>query len=262
MQDKPPEPVFLFRRLLTTNKDIHAIIVKLKDVPGALMQVLNVLQKYQINILGVTAFSFMKQDGYGNAFIVTDCSNSHKKIKDVVEEISKQPLVINSIKLERPVPVLVIDTYHYPIMISGELKGYIFTQPLIERTMQGGAETFGIDAMQSFLWYIGKAVGKDMAKTWLNYGLKKEEVPIGILWTGQSLGQWKGSLNQDLTSGKVEIIFHDNFECSNKKGLKQKSSFVRGVWEAIYEVILERKVTFEEVSCIALGDEQCVFRNF
>ncbi len=254
------KPLSIVRRILTPDKNIHALAVTLKNVPGALMQVLNVMYKYEINIIGVIGCSLKKGDSYGTAFLVIDSTKSNKSYDEILNEISEQPLVMKVFNLERPIPLLVLDNYHYPLIIFDNMKAYILTQPFIDRFITGSIEIFGMDAALSLFWHIGKSIGHDLFKTWMNYGVKKEEIPIAILYTGQALGIWKGNLRYNLDNKTAELILSDNLECDNKKKYKAKSYFIRGIWEAIFEGLFEIKVVLNETKCISLGDEFCEFK--
>lgn len=261
MADKENTPLVISRRMLTASRNIYAIVVKLQHVPGALLQVLQVIYKHKINILSLIASSVKKGDHIGSCFILIDSTNSSIGINEIVSEIRSKELVIDAKKLERPVSTLIVDNYHYPLMISDELKAFIVPWSTTELLVDGIIQTFGEDATRSFFWYIGKSLGNNLAKTWLSYGLKKEEVPIAILNTGMSLGVLKGDIKQNLQNNEVEISLYDNIECVNNKKYHQKSTFFLGFWEGMYEILLETKVNFQEISCIAIGDSKCIFKK-
>jgi len=250
----------LFCSAYSESGELFQFAVKLKNVPGAIAEVANLLFSRGINILHGfhTAYPGGKEAVWG---FFADLKNSNMKVENVIKEIEKLDATLE-VKFSKPIiDGLIVDELHFPITVLDE-RSIVMKIKTIVGSFNRLYEKFGSGA--SFILYeMGKGAGEDKVKT-LNerYDLDKLTAMKVILAERTAKG-WGISKIEKFDEEKVEIIItvQELFECAPFKGKNRdaKSQFFRGYLAGTLSRLFNKPVSVIETECIAKGDQNCKF---
>lgn len=250
------EPLSMPRRFITKESNIYGFVIKIENDINTFYDIISILKNYNINITGIVGNLIENDISKTSFFLILDFIKSNINYKDFLELIKKQKGVIFANILERPSKDIIVDTYHYPLIVSKKRRTYMFSEDLVTSMIKGIIDRFGKEIGQTVLFYIGKEFGKGIVEMFDEYNLG-EETPLAIFYSGQANGLWKGTINLDKNKSRFYLKFEDNFECRANRSSEIKSSLVRGMWETIMSKFYGEEIKMDETKCIAAGDEFC-----
>lgn len=233
------------------------LVVELKNVPGALRSVLDILQDLKINVLG----SFSSVDPKGNtgtwsAFVE---SPGHT-VSGLKKKILSSPYVRDMVVTESTGGFLV-DSIHFPLtfntgdravlMRSEYLRGML---SVIRKELGSGGNVILHEEGRAY----GKGVGANYGN-WLGLKFVRSHLPK-VLNLYQALGWFKlEGARQNKREGSWTIRVSGCFECEGSKSNGPYSHFVRGHLSGTMTAIFGREMICEETKCVAAGDPVCEF---
>lgn len=251
------EALSIPRRFITSNLNIHGLVLKIKNDINTFFNIINILKENNINLRGIVGNLIENESENTTFFLILDLSNSKLKPKDLINEIIKQAGVANVNILERPSKSLIVDTFHYPLVITKKRRLYIFSEDLIAAMIEGLISRLGKEIGETVLFYIGKEFGRGSYDIFSEYKIDEEEIPLSIFYSAQANGLWTGTINIEKDKARSYIRFFDNFECRVNKNKGIKSNLIRGMWETILSKFYKEEIKIEEIKCIALGNDYC-----
>ena len=151
--------------------------------------------------------------------------------------------------------------YFFPLFISGE-RAMLFERSLLAKFINNLYEMFIPDMIKSFLFHVGKAYGYGIYEYYSslkgNSTLENliEYLKIVGLLTGGGLLEDFQIKEREITIG---IKFNMECEVLKELGRSDRSNFLRGVLEAVFERFFSTKIVVKEHECITDGAEKCVF---
>ena len=231
----------------------------LKNVPGALAEVSNLVASLGVNIYSGFLNFYPGEDRGRWAFIAElkgldvsaeDLANRIKGLENVLEVEYMLPKFDN----------LLLDM-HFPLLVMG-IRSFILkvetwgkiTAHLLERFGTGGA---------FILYEIGLTAGEERAKEVIAEGFSGSlafelilEERVGLGWGIPKIIEF----DEKNVEGSLSV--QDLFECFYFKGAanESRSHFFRGFLVGVIQQLFNKKVRVEEVECIAKGDQACLFK--
>jgi len=240
--------------------DLYQFAVKLKNTPGAIAKVANILFSRGVNILHGfhTACPGQKEAVWG---FFADLKNSDERVEDLVKAIEMLDTTLE-VKFSRPIiDGLIVDELHFPVMVLEE-RSIIMKLKTFTGCFQRLYEKFGSGA--AFILYeMGKAAGEDKIKS-LNesYNLDKLTA-LRVIFAEKAAKGWSIPEIEKFDEKTVEasIVVQELFECAPFRGKNKeaKSQFFRGYLAGVLGLLFNKPVSVVEVECIAKGDQRCKF---
>ena len=238
-------------------------LLELHNVPGALESSASLTSKSGVNIFSGFHHAPSTSDRAIWSFFA-DFTNARLTPDQLVSEFRSLPVVADA-HFQLPSGGLLVDSFHFPlewggqraVMIRAEVLGSIFARV---------NEIFGEGAAAGVLLFeMGEAAGRsayNRIKTVIGEdAIRKEINQLVSLY--RSVGWGILALRQlDYEKQIAEVQVEDSFECSHYKGTSSvpKSHFIRGVMAAWLSELFGKRVKVAETSCIAMGNEFCLFK--
>ncbi len=240
--------------------DLAQFAVKLKNTPGAIAEVVNILYSKGVNILHGFHTACPDRDEAICGFFA-DLKDSNEKAENLVKEIEKLDVTLD-VKFSRPIiDGLIVDEIHFPIMVLDE-RSIVMKIKTIAGSFNRLYEKFGSGA--GFILYeMGRAAGEDKVKSLCEmYDLDKLTV-LRVILAERSAKGWGISEIEKFDEEKSEasIVVHELFECLPFQGKSKeaKSQFFRGYLAGVLSQLFNKPILVVEDECIAKGDENCKF---
>jgi predicted hydrocarbon binding protein len=256
--------VFLVRLRKQVNVYLHHpsrklfhLVVELKNVPGALHDVLGVIRDLNLNILG----SFYSADSAASTGVWSGfVEDSHHTAAELKEKLSSSQLILDSIVIESKEGFLV-DATLFPIALNTGEKAVMMEAGYLGRMLAAVRKRFGTGG-ESIIHEEGQGYGRD---AWTHYvtmlgsGFLRSNLQ-DVLKLYQALGWFKlEGVDWNDTDRSVTVRTRGNFECEGAKSSSPYSHFVRGHLAGGLTAIMGKEMACEETKCIAVGDEYCEF---
>lgn len=234
--------------------------VSLRNVPGALAEISNLLASMGINIYSGFLNFYPGEDKGRWAFIV-DLKGIGVSAEDLLGRIKGLEHVLEAEYLQAKFDSLLIDVMHFPLLVMG-VRSILFkveswgniTAHLQQRFGTGGAV---------ILYEMGLKAGEARAREVIAEGFKGSIALDVILSERVALG-WGVPKLIEFDENRVEgsLSVQELFECLPFKssGKDSRSSFFRGYLAGVITQIFNKKVRVEEVECIGKGDQTCLFK--
>ncbi|MGB9717445.1 MAG: V4R domain-containing protein [Thermoproteota archaeon] len=234
------------------------ISVKMRNAPGVFTRVVKTLYERRVKLF--SGFYTVSREGDTvliGAFI--DISNSNAQAEDIARELESLEGVLEVIFSEKRFNKLVIDSLHFPLLVSGE-RSFTFRVETFGRIVESLYEKFGTGAAV-VLYQMRVSAGEDKARNVLNkYRMDKLEA-LKLILAERTAKGWCMAEAEEFNAKGATLIVRELFECLPFKGRKEEafSQFFRGYLAGIFENILNTGVSVTEVECIAKGDPACKF---
>ena len=159
------------------------------------------------------------------------------------------------------------DVYHFPLVDDAGGR-YVM---LSERNMEGIVvrlrERFGTGGL-AFLYHQGLIVGEALEEEYRRTGAKSLREAIEMLLIhATSLGRYRGEVveyayGDPVFEDRIVLRIHHCWECVTALKFNVEgpaSHYERGVVAGLIGAYTGRRVTVDEVKCIAKGDPHCEF---
>jgi len=242
------------------NKKLMEFMIKLKNVPGALAKVSDILANYGINILSGFHVAYPNnKEAYWSFFI--DFTSAKAKLETIIEEIKKLEVVLSIKFAKAKFNGLIIDELHFPLTVLGE-RSITLRIESIAKIFKRIHEIFGSGAA-TILYEMGIKAGEAKVKSiHEKYGIKGLKALKIILAERIAKGWGIPELIEfDEQKPSIKIKVYDLFECLYFKGkLKESNSyFFKGYLVGALSTLLNKKLLIEEIECLAKGNDHCLF---
>lgn len=255
-------PKVLFSSIYKPGRKLAVFVIKLKDVPGAIAKVSKFLSDYKVNILAGFHTTEIKEDasiGLWSFFV--DVTDADPMFKKELENLRKIDVVIDFVYEESSFDSLIVDEFHFPLIVSDE-ESILFRIDTVSSMFKKLYELFGTGA--AFMLYeMGLRAGEVKALSVREkYGLEGERALRFIMAERISKGWGIPRIEIfDEKEFKLVISVDKLFECLPFAGMlnRPNSNFFRGYLIGVCKVLFQRDHRFEEVECLAKGDECCKF---
>ena len=237
-------------------KHFH-IVIELENVPGALHDVLEVMQGLKLNVLG----SFSSVDSAAKVGVwsgfVEDSDHSAEELKT---RLGVSPYVHDALVAESKGGFLV-DGVHFPLAFNTGTRGVMMTSKYFARMLETMRKQFGSGG-NVIVYHEGYAYGKDVGAEYLSQlgGEFMAANPGEVLKIYQALGWFRlEKVDFDRKAREGTVTTSDNFECAGSVSKSPFSHFVRGHLAGVMTSLFGEDMTCKETKCVARGDPHCVF---
>ena len=234
------------------------VVAKIKDVEGALKEVVEVLRSLRVDLKQEVAHA-VPGKGYAifNAFV--ELKDPAVTPKEVVKELERSPSVIKA-HCAAGRQGGIVDTMAFPVTWEGRRVTVLFQDGLAE-LFQDIQTSFGTggDAIlykggtvygRRYMSNLVQAVGVDVMRKNADYAMEL----LGAAGIGVP-----ESVKVDTTTGASTVRIYRCFECEDRRALKPMCSFLRGTLVGAAEVLLVADFECIETECTATGKEYCEF---
>ncbi len=257
------------------DKPLSLIIVKAKNVPGAIHKITSVLAEGNINILKINVPEITTKD-YGYVLILIEqCVD--KCLEDIISIIKKRYSdIIIDIKGVSSTNSYVFLKYGKLLFLDSE--SFVLTLKMLEKAVYELYSGYGMGSLGAvtFLTTIGRGIGKAIYDDYVkpviegseeNYEEKINTALKMLEYLYKALGLGEMIINTETgVESTYEIIISNNFECTAIKkhgsghGFIGKSGHITmGILSGFFESLFGRVATVEEKECVVEGAEADVF---
>jgi predicted hydrocarbon binding protein len=233
------------------------IVVELKNVPGALQDLLGVLRNLNINVLtSFTSVDAGAETGVWSGF----AEGAGRTASELKRAVSTSRFVVDSIVTESKEGVLV-DAIHFPLTFNTGDRAIMMRSMYITRMLAAVRKQFGSGG-DVIVYEEGRSYGKDVASYYLDLLGKyfvRSNLPY-VLKLYQALGWFRlDDAVQSKRDSTITISTGGCFECEGVTSPRPYSQFVRGHLGGAISVFLGEELRCEESKCTAKGDKSCEF---
>jgi predicted hydrocarbon binding protein len=250
----------IFVKVYSPNSKLVEFSICLKNVPGALAEVSNLLASLGVNIYS-GFLNFYPGEDKGRWAFVADLKGVNVSAEELVNRIRGLKNVLEVEYIYAKFDTLLVDVMHFPLLVMG-VRSFLFkvdtwgkiTAHLIKQFGTGGA---------FILYEIGVMAGEARAKEVIAEGFSGSLAFDVILAERIGLGWGIPKLVEfDEKEVKGLLSVQELFECLPFKGAgnEGRSHLFRGFLAGVIQHLFNKKVKVEEVECIAKGDQACLFK--
>lgn len=226
--------------------------------PGVFTKIFKTLYERRVRLFsGFYTVSREGDDVLIGAFI--DISNSDARAKDIATDLESIEGVLEVNFSEERFSGLIIDTLHFPLLVSGE-RSFTFRVETFGRIAESLYEKFGTGAAV-VLYQMGVSAGEDKARSVLNKHRASRLDVLKLILAERTAKGWCMAEIVEFNNGGATLIVRELFECLPFKGKSGEafSQFFRGYLAGVFGHILNTSVSVVEAECIAKGDPACRF---
>ncbi len=243
------------------DRDILEFYFTVPNRPGQLKRALEVIAKYNINILNISAHSLPEWERTP-VFLFADLTGLDVDIGRVRREL--EAVTGSRVYAKKPpVKGFMLDEFAFPIYVLPGVRSVMVLEPDFQEMIRGIYEKLG-GVAAVFLYHLAYSGGKFLAKYLSErLGLKGKELLIEILKVYQASGWGRVELvTYDLRSMNIVMRLYDSIECKVFRGSgRPASQFIRGHLSGLISELLGTDLRVMERKCIAKGDPYCEFHS-
>jgi len=245
-----------FPYVFSPNKKLFQIVVKMKDVPGALENVLHSLDR-RVNLIGSSSYTVEDGSAIFSAFAAAHTQD--ESAESLKKLIGSSPVAI-ACQVSESSDGLLVDAFHKGMEMDGGDRLMLFTWRGISGMFDRMSELFGTGA-EVMLFYEGVTIGEltttNMIERVGKNVLMKNMASVIQMLSATGLGD-SSVEGLDLT-GLPKVRVNDCFECSSERRVRHGCAFVRGLLTGSSKALLGVNVDYEETKCRFKGSEYCEF---
>lgn len=255
-------PLVLFRDRETQ----HILRVDYNGGTSTLLDILSVLRDLRVKI--ISAIVSPQTSNVKEAYIVLYVDLDNAKVDSLDSLVDKLESVKGVLGVEKCKTVyqnIIVNTLVKPMITAGE-RAIVNHARGIAKVLEYLYSRFPVGG-KALVYYLGYIAGTklvDFAKKISDVSNPHTllELSLSIL---QTLGYGEFEIEKySEEEGKVRVVVdvRDSMECEVVKGVKSKpySQLIRGVLAGVVSrIFIGRKITCNEVKCIAIGNPYCQF---
>jgi len=250
----------LFCSAYSEEGELFQFAVKLKNTPGAISEMVNLLSSKGVNILhGFHVVCSGEKEAVWSFF--ADLKDSNERVENLIKEIEGLGSTLE-VRFSRPIiDGLIIDELHFPIMVLGE-RSLVMKVETVANSFNRLYEKFGSGA--GFILYeMGIAAGENKVKKMSErYNLDKLTI-LRVILAERAAKGWGIPEIEKFDEEKTDVIVtvQELFECLPFCGKykEAKSHFFRGYLAGVLNQLFNKTFSVIEVECVAKGDQRCKF---
>lgn len=250
----------IFVRSYSPDSSLVEFSVCLKNVPGALAEVSNLLAGMGVNILS-GFLNFKPNEEKGRWAFVADLKGLSVSAEDIVKQLKGLKSVLDADFMKARFDSLIIDEMHFPLMVMGA-RSIVFKVDSWADISSHLLRCFGTGGAV-ILYEMGLKAGEARAKDVVREGFTGL-IALDIILSERVAKGWgvPKVVKFSEKDGGGLISVQDLFECIPFKGKSKegRSHFFRGYLVSVVKQLFDKKVKVEEVECVARGDDLCLFK--
>ena len=236
-------------------KGFH-VVVRLKDVPGALASVLLLLRDH-VNIVNSASYSLEDGNaiwsGFGKSLSKSETEGRLKKLVECL------PVVLEC-EVKESDHGLLVDSFHSGIEGAPGRPGIVFPTEGLAKIYDYVVGVLGSGG-ETMLFEEGFALGKSTGQylnTRLGHGhLDWKAKALLAMYRVQGWGS--ASLKIEKPRARFRVRFRDDYECAGGGKDRKECSFLRGHLTGMVSTLSGSEFKGEETKCRLRGDPLCEF---
>ncbi|MDG6951153.1 MAG: hypothetical protein JRN12_04845 [Nitrososphaerota archaeon] len=229
-----------------------------KNVPGSFSDLISRISEAKLNILSMTTSVMPGEKSATMTLVVENAGGlALSEIKSKLEPSALVP----SIEVELPKSGLLVESKHFPIVMSGGERLVLMRTDMFLQMILGLKKTFGTGG-DVILYRMGYTYGETAMKKLVSlmgkpYLRQNFNELVGIY---TALG-WSKPLFTKLVPEGPEAVarVEDSFECAGQRSALPASQFLRGHMTAVMDAVWGKRFRSKESKCLACGDGFCEF---
>jgi predicted hydrocarbon binding protein/predicted amino acid-binding ACT domain protein len=238
--------------------------ILLRNVPGAISEVSQILYGYRVNIL--SGYQEARDERFHWVFIA-DLSEAGIDPIRLLEEIKKLGKVIAVEYSEPEIDHLIIDDLYFPLMVQGE-RSLILRSGTFNEMMRALRDILGRDAGDIIIYQLGARAGADKMRHLKEYykGFESRDL-LKIALKERCAKGWCIAeiqrFDEDLC--KAEVRAEGLFECLEAaagEADRRGSQFFRGYLAGLLTSLWGKRISVDEVECISKRGTACIFKAY
>ena len=244
-----------FSYFFSPEEKMFQIVVKMKDEPGALGQILNLLRD-RITLVNIHAYSNSKGEAILSGF--ARHVSTAQDAASLERVIMMAPLAIEC-RVMVSSDGLLVDSFHTGIETDYGERLILFRWDAFNRMFDRMAEVFGTGGGEVMLYYEGIAIGEMYAQEMIRRfgkGTVNRNMPSIIKMLSAS--GW-GNASLKFSEGSPIVRIGDCFESSTRKRVRHGCYFMKGMITGVAKVVLGTEVRCDETKCSLRGEDCCEF---
>ena len=236
-------------------KTFH-IVVRIKDVPGALNEVLELLRNH-VDIIGSISYGLEDGTAIWSGFVR---ALSERETAPRLTKLVRSSPVVREAQATGSNRGLLVDSYHLGIEFGPDRVGMMMPFAGISQMFNRIASLLGSGGA-TVLFAEGSGFGASSGR-YLNSLLGpgqldwKVEALVGVYRT---IGWGNASVHVEKTNSRYRVKFLDCFECSDAAGVRNECSFLRGHLTEALGTLSGSEFKVREKKCRLKGDSYCEF---
>jgi predicted hydrocarbon binding protein len=236
-------------------KSFH-VVVRLKDVPGALSSVLGLLRNH-LDLIGSTSYNLEDGgaiwSGFGKSLSKDETEGKLRKL------VKRSPKVLEC-EVKGSDHGLLIDSFHSGIEVAPDRPAVVFPLAGVSRIYDHLARILGSEG-ETILFEEGSALGKSSGQylnTMLGHGRLDWKVKA-LLGTYSIIGWGSASLEVEKSGARYRVRIRDCMECFGVGKNRQECNLVRGCLTSAVSTLSGSEFKSEETKCRFRGHPFCEF---
>jgi predicted hydrocarbon binding protein len=241
--------------IYSPGRKVFQIVVRMKETPGALARILDVLAR-RVNLIDVEVYRTDSGDAIFSGFAE---GVSGSESPESLESLALSVPVALDCRVTESSDGLLVDSYHEGMETENGEPLMIFRRDAFNQMFDRLVEVFGSGA-SVMLMYEGVSIGESNSAELINrmgrdVVVRNMPKVIEIL---SASGWGKATLSMS-EEGTPIIRIDDCFECSSRLRNGPMCTFMKGVLLGSAKAILGPRTTCEETRCRFRGDGYCEF---
>jgi len=236
--------------------ETYQIVVKMKDVPGALN---SVLERLRDRVDLINSFSYSLDDGtaiwsgFGKGLSSSETSEGLRKF--LIESKTVQDVEVAASNKG-----LLIDSFHVGLTDSLGVPRIVLSTSALRRVFSDVANMFGSGGA-TLLFEEGLSMGKENAtfvKKLVGPSLARGKAQE-LLGVYRSMGWGVPMVREWKPADRFTLRIDGCFECGGEKGNRKSCDFQRGHLVGLLSTFYDASLDCTETKCRARGDLACEF---
>lgn len=234
---------------------IRGYIIKLKDSSVEhVVNILNILRKYRVNLVYIAASTGQLRDGY-SLIIYGDFTLSEVEPCDLKKKLLEVENVVDVFEIEPIINNLLMDTYSSEIKWRTE-RALVFREKVLKAILKNALKKFG-PAFLTFAYHVGYILGKssyyeDVELVKSMGGRRKDLIKYALVLF-QSTGGGKAEIvSIDYSKSTIVMKISSIFEYDIIKEVRGKEPYTyitRGTWAGWFSGLFDKEMVAEEIKC-------------
>jgi len=244
----------VFPYYYSAHKKLFHVVARIKDVPGALAGVLNLLTT-ELNLLGSTSYSIEGDSAMFSCF--AESLRKSETPEEVEGLLAKSPWVLES-RVSESKDGLLVDSFHTGVQVGSGEPYIMFPTAGMADIFEKLVRTFGSGG-ETILYELGRNFGYDRFELYRALlGSEPRTRVDEAAHIFEALGYGASTITQN-PDRSIRMVVDDCFECFTPSVIGRSCAFRRGLAAGSFGALIGQEVQCQETKCRSKGDKFCEF---
>ncbi|MDG6909410.1 MAG: hypothetical protein JRN08_03485 [Nitrososphaerota archaeon] len=252
-----PEPKFLNIAAYGPDRNLFLVVLKTKNVPGALGDIATRAGNASMNILSTSNYSLPDHPESVLSFFA-ESKDPKMSEDDMAKVFHSSPFVLD-LHTEKKEAALLIDDFSFPLMFFPSGRGILLPQSGTTAMFRDLVRLFGTGG-ETIIYNAGASVGRKGFDELTALLGKELTIEVASSFTKLYAAVGWGRLEMgEIRGGRYEMRLFDGFESAGARSSRPICHFTRGLIAGAFERVLKGPVKVTEEQCAATGAPGCLF---